>query len=172
MEPFIGEIRIFGGDYAPVGWMLCEGQLLTIRESSALFSIVGNTYGGDGRTNFALPDLTGRAALSQGAGPGLTTKKCGDNGGMPVVNLTVASMPAHTHPPTYNSTASRNTPDGSVWANTAPRDGVPVYKVSSNNNMNAQAIESVGASTPHNNAQPYLCLKFIIAVQGIYPVQS
>lgn len=172
MEPFIGEIRIFAGDYAPYGWMLCNGQLLSIQQNTALFSILGTTYGGDGQTNFALPDLNGRTAIGQGTGPGLTPRYAGDQGGLPVVTLVESEMPAHTHPPKCQSTATASTPEGNIWSNTPSRGGVPVYKNSGNTIMNLQAVVPAGSSMPHNNAQPYLAMTFIIAVQGIYPPHS
>lgn len=180
MEPMIGEIRIFAGNFAPRGWSFCDGQLLSVAQNSALFSILGTTYGGDGRTTFALPDLRGRAAIGPGTGPGLSTYNLGARGGTESVTLTVNQMPSHNHPAQVTVSVGANTePAISAEAanNTLGEAGANVY----NNNaadeklggVSATAtIGNMGGNQPHENRQPYLAVYYIIALQGIYPSRS
>ncbi len=172
MDPFIGEIRIFAGNYAPPGWALCNGDILQIQQHTALFALFGNTYGGDGRTTFALPDLRGKAAMHWGNGPGLTPRTLGRGGGNITVKLNTDQMPNHSHVPNCQSTATINDPAGTVWANTSGFAGANVYNDSPNVNMSPSAIAPAGGDQPHNNMQPYLGLSFIIAVGGIFPPHS
>lgn len=169
MEPYIGEIRIFAGNYAPMGWAFCNGQVLPIAQNTALFSVLGTTYGGDGKTTFALPNLCGKAAMHQGAGPGLTPRKAGDTGGAATVSLNNNHLPAHNHMANCQTTPTSNTPDGTIWSNTVGRGSPPMYNNMPNAPMNPQAVQAAGGSDAHNNMQPYLGLNFIIALQGLYP---
>lgn len=174
MDPFIGEVILFGGNFAPRGWALCDGQLLPISQYSALFSILGTTYGGDGRTTFALPDLRGRSAIHQGNGPGLSDYRLGQKGGVEEVTLTTGQMPAHKHTASIEATApiprggASSTPVGSYMAEGG------VYATSKNTTMAADAIAvgNTGSSFPHENRQPYLVLNYIIALQGVFPSRS
>ncbi len=169
-EPFIAEIRIFGGNFAPRSWAFCNGQLLPIAQNTALFSLVGTTYGGDGRTSFGLPDLQGRAPMHPGNGPGLSTKRLGETGGSATVTLTEAQMPAHTHAAqASDQPATTNQPAGNLPAvtreDTYSSSGTPVP-------MRADALTPTGGSQAHNNLQPYLALFFIIALTGVYPSRN
>jgi microcystin-dependent protein len=172
-EPFLAEIRIFAGNFAPRGWALCNGQLLPISQNTALFSLVGVSYGGDGRSTFGLPDLQGRAPMHQGQGPGLTGRVVGESGGSATVSLLTIEMPAHTHAlMASTSPASGRDPTNNPLARS--RNG-NAYQTTVNQNvvsMAPQAVGMAGGSLPHNNMQPYLALTFIIALQGIYPSRS
>lgn len=173
-EPFVGEIRLFAGDFAPRGWAFCNGQVMPISQNPALFSVIGKTYGGDGKTTFALPDLQGRAPLQQGAGTGLTAYPLGDKGGMTTVALQPSQMPAHTHQARANSGPGRsNNPGAQVWAATYSGRSQPYasYAAAADTQMSPQALAGAGNSASHNNRQPYLGLSFIIALDGIYPVR-
>ena len=165
-EPFIAEIRIFAGNFAPRSWAFCDGQLLPIPQNTALFSLIGTTYGGDGRTTTALPNLQGRAPMHPGRGPGLTSRRLGQRGGVEMVTLTEAQMPNHTHQAVgqgedANSTnpANRYLASGNAAYKAPPATGA----------MSDAVLESTGGSQPHNNMQPYLTINFIIALQGLYP---
>jgi microcystin-dependent protein len=172
-DPFVAEIRIFAGNFAPRGWALCNGQLLPISQNTALFSLVGVSYGGNGQTTFALPDLQGRAPMHQGQGPGLTDRVIGESGGSPAVSLLTSEMPVHTHSlMASTSPASGRDPTNNPLARS--RNG-NAYQTNVNQNvvlMAAQAVSLAGGSQPHNNMQPYLALTFIIALQGIFPPRS
>lgn len=172
MEPFIGEIRLFAGSYAPVGWALCNGQLVPLGQNTALYSLIGTTYGGDGKTNFALPNLKGRAPMHAGAGPGLTPHYLGEAGGKASVPLVAGQMPAHSHVPgCYDGPGNADAPTDAVWAGKAGRGAVAAYAPAptADGAMNAQALSSMGSGKAHNNRQPYLGLNFIIALNGIFP---
>ncbi len=171
-EPFIAEIRIFAGNFAPRGWAFCNGQLLPIAQNTALFSLIGTTYGGDGRTTTALPDLQGRAPMHPGTGPGLTNKRLGQTGGVDTVTLSEAQMPGHNHTP-YGTTAPNNSekPGGNTWGQHSTDDAYRETTVF-NAPMHPDAIAASGGGQPHNNRQPYLTLNFIIALIGIYPSRS
>src|SRR6478736_4211366 len=159
-QPYVGEIRMFAGNFAPAGWMFCEGQLLPISEYETLFNLIGTTYGGDGQSTFALPDLRGRVPIHQGNGFTLA-----ETGGVEEVTLTVSQIPSHTHPfLASTSTATGSSPQNNVNdQNTV----IQVYTVgSASDNFNPGAIGSVGGSQPHNNFQPYLCVDFIISLFG------
>jgi microcystin-dependent protein len=167
-DPFVGEVRIFAGSFAPTGWAFCDGQLLPISQNTALFSLLGTAYGGDGLSTFALPDLRGRAPIHAGQGPGLTPHSRGEKGGLEVHQLDVAQMPAHTH--TMGATAANGTtatPAGGVPA----RDpaATPQYAASANVDLSGTAINPTGGGEPHNNMQPFLCVNYIIALQGVFP---
>ncbi len=173
MEEYIGAIQIFAGNFAPRGWALCEGQLLSIQQNSALFAILGTTYGGNGTTNFALPDLRGRMPIGFGTGPGLTTRQLGEKSGAEAVTLTTAQIPSHTH--TYNALSGNReqpNPTGN-FLGIAPG---PFYAEMNAGDtllpMNPASISPAGGSQPHNNMPPYLGLSFIICLQGIFPPRS
>ena len=166
VQPYVGEIRMFAGNFAPVDWMFCEGQLLPISENESLFNLIGTTYGGDGQSTFALPDLRGRLPMHFGNGFTLA-----ETGGAETITLTVAQIPAHSHAllATINA-GDQGNPGGNVVAqNTAVQlyvEDVP------NVNAGVQSIASVGGSQPHNNFQPYLCVDFIISLFGTFPSQT
>jgi microcystin-dependent protein len=165
-QPYVGEVRMFAGNFAPAGWMFCEGQLLPISEYETLFNLIGTTYGGDGQSTFALPDLRGRIPIHFGNGFTLA-----ETGGVETVTLTVSQIPAHSHPllATINAGDQGNVANNVVAQNTAVQlyiEDVP------NVNTGAQAISSTGGSQPHDNFQPYLCVDFIISLFGIFPSQT
>jgi microcystin-dependent protein len=169
-EPFIAEIRIFAGNFAPRGWAFCHGQLMPISQNTALFSLVGTTYGGDGRTSFGLPDLQGRAPMHPGNGPGLSVRRLGEKSGSSTVALTPAQMPAHTHAlQASDQPASTNQPGGNLPAVTREdcfsAAGTPAP-------MRADALTPTGGGQAHNNMQPFLALYFIIALTGLFPSRS
>lgn len=176
-EPFIGEIRMFAGNFAPRGWAFCQGQILSIAQNTALFSILGTTYGGNGQTTFALPDLRGRAPMQPGQGPGLSSRTLGEQGGSENVTLLITQMPAHNHTVNANgSPGNGSVPTGSVWAevvNPADNALMGAYtNAAPNTTMSANAIGTAGGSQPHNNMSPFTCVNFIIALQGIYPSRN
>jgi microcystin-dependent protein len=161
-QPYVGEIRMFAGNFAPAGWMFCEGQLLPISENETLFQLIGTTYGGDGQSTFALPDLRGRLPLHQGNGFILA-----ETGGAEEITLTVPQIPAHSHPLIATGGAANSTdPGGRLLAKPSKN----LYRPgAAANPMSAQAVGAVGGSQPHNNFQPYLCVDFIISLFGIFP---
>jgi microcystin-dependent protein len=162
-QPYVGEIRMFGGNFAPVGWMFCEGQLLPISENETLFQLIGTTYGGDGEETFALPDLHGRLPMHQGNGRILAEKA-----GTEEVTLTIQQIPVHTHPILGAAVGGdQNSPGGNLSANSF--NVTPYINSAPDDNFNAQAITPVGGSQPHTNFQPYLCINFIISLFGIFP---
>lgn len=177
-DAYIGEIRIFAGNFAPKGWALCNGQLMAITQNTALFSILGVQYGGDGKTNFALPNLNGRAPIGQGAGPGLTPRTVGQAVGSETVSLLASEMPAHTHVPMGNTqVGSTNDPANAVWAEfgVVGRGGVtPVnlFNPTPDTQMAPLALNTSGGSQPHNNMQPFLAMNYIICLQGEFPPRS
>lgn len=169
-DSYIGEIRIFTGNYAPYGWALCNGQILPIVQNAALYSILGVQFGGDGKTTFALPNLNDKVPLHQGTGPGLTPRAFAATGGEANVTITANQIPAHTHIPKNQSTPNTVSPQGSVWSNTDSRKGTNVYSAANIDvEMNPFAIQPAGGSQSHNNMQPYLGLNFIISLEGEYP---
>jgi microcystin-dependent protein len=166
-QPYVGEIRIFAGNFAPAGWMFCEGQLLPISENEVLFQLIGTTYGGDGQSTFALPDLRGRIPLHQGNGFILA-----ETGGAEEITLTVSQIPAHTHPLLGSTaTASSNDPSGNVGARVTVAGVFPYGTDAPLQPLSPSAVGSVGGSQPHTNFQPYLCVDFIISLFGIFPHQ-
>ena len=162
-QPYVGEIRMFAGNFAPAGWMFCEGQLLPIRENETLFNLIGTTYGGDGQSTFALPDLRGRLPLHFGNGFTLA-----ETGGVETVTLTVQQIPAHGH--AYLGTTSVSN-DANAINNVVgqPSSGFPYLNAPPTITMAPGSIASTGGSQPHNNYQPYLCVDFIISLFGIFP---
>ena len=170
-EPFLSEIRIFSFNFAPKGWALCNGQLLPINQNQALFSLLGTTYGGNGQTNFALPNLRGRASIHEGSGHTL-----GEAAGSSAVTVNIQQLPTHTHFLSNNmavvsdtTNATQGAPGGNNWANTGK---VQWCTSPPNAAMNPQAVTNVGGNQPHTNMQPYNVLNFCIALQGIFPSQN
>jgi microcystin-dependent protein len=161
--PYVGEIRIFAGNFAPAGWMFCEGQLLPISENETLFQLIGTTYGGDGQSTFALPDLRGRLPVHFGSGFLLA-----ETGGVEEVTLSIGQIPAHTHALlATTSIASDINPAGRIPGQASTYD--PYQTADANSPMAPQSITGMGGSQPHTNFQPYLCLNFIISLFGIFP---
>ena len=167
-EDFIGEIKMVGFHFAPRGWAFCDGQLLLISQNTALFSLLGTTYGGDGETTFALPDLRGRVPIHPGQGPGLTPRVLGEQGGDEEVTLTESQLPAHTHQAFGSSSlATQPSPEGNL---PAAKGRTKLYvEPGSPVGMDSTAIGSTGGNSPHANMQPFLGLNYIIALQGIFP---
>lgn len=181
MEPFIGQITMFGGTFAPRGWAFCEGQLMAISSNTALFSLLGTTYGGDGRTTFALPDLRGRCAVGMGNGPGLTSRRQGEKMGEESVTLNQTQIPAHSHQLNGNNAAANTSdPSGATLANEnvvveRGSAAIPVNGYSNaaaNVPMSASSVGNSGGNQSHNNMQPSLAMNYIIALQGLYPSRS
>ncbi len=171
-EPFIAEVRIFAGNFAPRGWAFCNGQLLPVSQNTALFSLLGTTYGGDGPTTTALPDLQGRAPMHPGRGPGLTDRRLGERGGVDSVTLSEAQMPQHSHAMQgVNETANQRQVGNNFLARgtqlyVAPQgSGTPLTPM-------GPMLDNQGGSQAHNNRQPYLSMNFIIALVGLYPSRS
>lgn len=183
MEPFIGEIRLFTGPYPPKGWLDCEGQVLNVTDNIALFSILGKTYGGDGKANFALPDLRGRAVVGAGSGPNLTPWPLGERRGMEDVQLDWTNLPVHTHSvSTYASNSEADLAeiaDGRFFLSRYKVKGLPNlaenFRSSSigghttDVRMATESIGITGGSQPHENMQPYLTMRYCIALEGVYP---
>jgi len=168
MDPFLGEIRIFGGNFAPRGWALCAGQILSIAQNTALFSLIGTTYGGNGQTTFALPDLRGRLPVQPSS-----LVSWGEVGGLEQVSLTANQLPAHSHP-LFASTqpATLGIPTGNSVADTSG-GGPPLYaQGGASVAMSPAAIEPAGLSLPHENRMPYLAMNYIIATEGIFPSRN
>jgi microcystin-dependent protein len=172
-NPFLAEIRIFAGNFAPTGWATCDGQLLPISQNTALFSLLGTTYGGDGKSTFALPNLQGSAPMQSGQGPGLSLRDLGETGGEQTVTLLQTEMPAHSHGVQASTTPDQTNPANNAWASGQKGFG-NVYAPSGANNvqMSPAAMSTTGGNLPHNNMPPYLCLTFIIALQGVFPSRS
>ncbi|HYA37231.1 MAG TPA: tail fiber protein [Candidatus Methylomirabilis sp.] len=170
-EPYVGEIRMFGGNFAPAGWLFCDGSLLPISEYTTLFQLIGTTYGGDGQSTFALPDLRGRIPIHQGQGAGLSPRQIGESGGSESVTLTSAQLANHSHAfPASTSAASSGDPLNAVVADTGTAS---VYSTGSPNvAMSPGAITVAGGSQPHDNMMPFVCVSFIISLFGIFPTQN
>lgn len=168
-EPFIAEIRMFAGNFAPRNWAFCDGQLLAISQNTALFSLLGTICGGDGRTTVGLPDLRGRVPMHPGSGPGLSTRQLGQREGAERVNLITTQIPSHTHTlRCRNAAGDSASPVNNVPATSAAATG-NYSSAGANANMNSQSITSTGGSQSHTNVQPFLCVNFIIALQGLFP---
>jgi microcystin-dependent protein len=173
-NPFLAEIRIFAGNFAPKGWAQCNGQIVPISQNTALFSLLGTTYGGDGKSNFALPNLQGCAPMHAGQGPGLSLRDLGETGGEQTVTLLQTEMPAHSHTvQCLSSGDANNSPQGNIWAG-GGRGAPPIYTSSTAHNvpMNPLGTSITGGDLPHNNMPPFLGLTFIIALQGVFPARS
>jgi microcystin-dependent protein len=172
-DPFVAEIRIFPFNFAPKGWAFCDGQLLPLSQNTALFSLLGTTYGGDGKSNFALPNVQGNAPMHPGQGPGLSLHDLGETGGTQSVSLLESEIPAHTH------SMMASTQDG---GDSHPQNnllaqgiGIGLYIASNTGpfvNLNPSALPLAGGSLPHNNMQPFLTLNFCIALQGVFPPRT
>ncbi len=172
MEPFVGEIRVFAGNFAPRGWALCNGQLLPIAQNTALFSLLGTYYGGNGTSNFALPNLIDRAIIEPGTGPGLSERYLGEVGGAANHTLSLAELPAHSHQlAASGASASSTQANGKLLAGVnAPNP--PYHEPNGLVPMGPGALQPSGGDQPHENRQPYLKLTFIIALQGVFPPRS
>ncbi|HWX55387.1 MAG TPA: tail fiber protein [Verrucomicrobiae bacterium] len=174
-NPFLAEIRIFTGNFAPKGWALCDGQVMSISQNTALFSLLGTTYGGDGKSNFAIPNLQGCVPMNFGQGPGLSLRDLGETGGEQTVTLLQTEMPVHSHGVQCLSAGEGdNSPQNAIWAG-GGRGAPPMYTPSvpaSNVSMNAFATSIAGGSQPHNNLAPFLGLTFILALQGVFPARN
>ncbi|HEU0014058.1 MAG TPA: tail fiber protein [Longimicrobium sp.] len=171
-EPYIGEIRMFAGNFAPNGWMTCEGQTLPISENDALFTLIGTTYGGDGQETFNLPNLASRVPIHMGTGPDGTTYQLGEAAGTEQETLSIQQIPNHTHPFTASTAGGADpNPGGKVLATTS--GGIFLYYEGSvDANLNAGVVTPVGGSQPHENTQPFLCINFIISLYGVFPTQT
>lgn len=168
-QPYVGEIIMFGGNFAPQGWAFCNGQLLSIADNDVLFALIGTTYGGDGQNTFGVPDLRGRVPVHQGTGPGLSTKVIGEKSGTETVTITTQQMPAHNHIAVCSTNdGSTTNPAGNVWAaqpallQYAPAAGA-------NTNLNVAAISNAGGNQPHDNQIPYTVVNYVISLFGVFP---
>ena len=170
-QPYIGEIRMFAGTFPPVGWMFCDGQLLPISEKETLFPLFGTTYGGDGASTFALPNLQSRVPMHFGTGPDGVTYQLAEAAGVESVTLTTQQIPVHNHAllGTTNA-ATKGNPSGAVYAQSAQVQ----YMIDASPSLtfNAQAVSPVGGSQPHENCQPFLCINYIISLFGLFPSQT
>jgi microcystin-dependent protein len=169
MEQFLGEIRMFGGNFAPEGWAFCNGQIMAIEENTALFSLIGTYYGGDGVTTFALPNLQSRIPIHQGQGAGLSSYQVGQAGGTENVTLATQQMPQHNHSATASAGGGVSNPANSYWGSSP---NTKQYAPSTNATMSANALGVTGGGQPHANVMPYLTISFIIALEGIYPSRN
>jgi microcystin-dependent protein len=168
-QPYVGEIRLFAGNFAPNGWMFCEGQTLPIAENEVLFNLIGTAYGGDGQETFNLPNLASRVPLHMGTGPDGASYQLGEAAGVEMATLTTQQMPQHTHPLMASTAAgSQANPEGAVLAQTLASI-TPYIEDAPAANMAAGVISPAGASQPHNNCQPFLCVNFIISLFGVFP---
>ncbi|MBA4174598.1 MAG: phage tail protein [Hyphomicrobium sp.] len=178
MEPFIGEIRLLAFDFNPRGWALCNGALLPIQQNTALFSLLGVNFGGDGKTNFGLPDLRGRAAIGAGTPPGRTQQNVGQTGGAPAVTLTTDQIPAHNHalssgtltPP--NPAQNVAPPSSQAMLGLSAPNNIYIDPVAPDTAMIASSISPSGGGQPHENRQPFLAMNFCIATQGVFPARN
>lgn len=169
-NPYLGEIRMFGGTFAPAGWAFCDGAIVAISQNDTLFMLIGTTYGGDGEETFALPDLQGRFPMHMGTGPGLTTRVIGEKSGTESVTLTVNQIPSHTHVPVATSGGGdQRSPAGRIWAASSANNysaGPP------NTAMAPNIVGPAGGNQPHDNMMPFLTISFIISLFGIFPSQT
>lgn len=173
-DPFVAEIRIFPFNFAPKGWAWCDGQLMPLSQNTALFSLLGTTYGGDGKSNFALPDLQGRGVMHPGQGPGLSLHDLGEEGGSETVTLLESEIPSHSHTLRAAPDAAESASPSDSRTLSRPRGGA-AYQTDGNSNMRLLAAEMAsptGGDAPHNNMQPYLTFYFCIALQGVFPPRT
>jgi microcystin-dependent protein len=170
MDPFVAEIRIFGFNFAPKGWAFCDGQLLPLSQNTALFSLLGTTYGGDGKSNFALPNMQGNAPMHPGQGPGLSLHDLGETGGSQTVTLLESEIPSHTHTLLANAVAGDTNAPGPGVSLTRSHNA-NAYQSTTNQNLVslAHAVSPIGGDQPHNNMMPYITMNFCIALQGVFP---
>jgi microcystin-dependent protein len=168
-DPFVAEIRIFPFNFAPKGWAFCDGQILPISQNTALFSLLGTTYGGDGKSTFALPNLQGAAPMHPGQGPGLSLHSLGETGGSESVTLLQSEMPVHSHTLRAQTVDNADITNPGPAVVYAPSTGGALYQRTSNTYLSPQALTPAGGDFPHNNMQPYLTLSFCIALQGVFP---
>lgn len=171
-QPFIGEIKLFGGNFSILGFAICQGQLLSISQNDALFSLIGTTYGGDGINTFALPDLRGRIPIEQGAGVGLSNRLIGQNGGNESVTLIAGQLPSHSHAMNCSgATGTSSSPANNFWA---AQPALLQYDAVSSPGATTKsnAVSNAGGNLPHQNLQPYLTINYLIALQGIYPSRN
>jgi microcystin-dependent protein len=176
MDPFVAEIRILPFNFAPKGWAFCDGQILPLSQNTALFSLLGTTYGGDGKSNFALPNMQGNAPMHPGQGPGLSLHDLGETGGSETVSLLESEIPSHSHAMMASSDPADNTtPTGHIASNQVGRGNnlyLPNNPLPALTNMSDSALAPAGGDQPHNNMQPYLTLNFCIALQGVFPPRT
>jgi len=174
MDPFVAEIRIFPFNFPPTGWAFCDGQLLPLSQNTALFSLLGTTYGGDGKSNFALPDLQGRSPLQPGQGPGLSLYDLGQSAGEDTVTLLETEIPVHNHTVNAKLAGTAADPNGLLWGNPGGRPAPNFFAtaVGTSQNMNPLAVSLSGSSLPHNNLMPHLAMTFCIALQGVFPPRT
>ena len=170
-EPFTGEVRMFAGNFAPMGWALCDGQLLAVSQNNALFSLLGTIYGGDGRTTYGIPDLRGRIPIHAGSGPGLTTRRLGAKGGSETVTVSVNQLPAHSHN-LFASSAAATTGTATDNVSAATTANAYATSLATSQTLNSAAVSQKGGSSSHTNLMPTLCVNFIIALYGIYPSRT
>lgn len=171
-DPFVAEIRIFPFNFAPTGWAFCNGQIMPISQNTALFSLLGTTYGGDGRSTFALPNLQSNAPMHPGQGPGLSLHNLGETGGSETVSLLESEIPAHSHALLADLLDIADTNVASPTASFALSSGGTLYQAASNATLSDQALAPAGGDQPHNNMMPYLTLNFCIALQGVFPPRT
>ena len=173
-DPFVGEIRVFPFNFAPLGWAMCNGQVLPISQNTALFSLLGTQFGGNGTSNFALPNLQGSVPLGQGQGPGLTDRIIGEAGGSAAVTLLVSEIPAHSHSVQCEGTAGNTSSPVNAVFGAASRGKPPAYATSGGTPviLSVAAVTTSGGGQPHDNMPPYLALNFCIALQGVFPARS
>ncbi len=170
-QPYVGEIRMFAGNFPPSGWLFCDGSIVSIAEYETLFNLIGTTYGGDGQETFAMPNLNSRVPVHMGTGPDGATYTLGEAAGVEQVTLTTQQIPSHTHTVLAGNAASSQMPSGNIFAPaTSSQAGVKMYGVDTPLvSLNASSITPVGNGQPHENCQPFLCINFIISLYGIYP---
>ena len=175
-EPFIAEIRIFAGNFAPRGWAFCDGQLLPIAQNTALFSLIGTIYGGDGRTTTALPNLQGRAPMHPGRGPGLTARRLGQRVGVETVTITEAQIPSHTHTMRATTAGANAATPSNTTALARSAAVLRIYQSAASNttlvDLASETLSTTGGGQAHTNLQPFLTMNFIIALQGTFPARS
>ncbi len=175
-NPFVAELRIVGFNFAPTGWALADGQILPLSQNTALFSLLGTTYGGDGKSNFALPNMQGRCSMHQGQGPGLSLHDLGETGGSDTVTLIQSQIPSHSH--TVNAVSFPQADQTAAASNvlaetkTGPGNVGNIYSSSGGAQLNPQCVGLAGGNLPHNNLMPYLTLNWVIALQGVYPPRN
>jgi microcystin-dependent protein len=176
MDYYIGTMTLFAGNFAPKNWMFCQGQILAIATNQALFSILGTTYGGDGRTTFGLPDLRGRVPVSQGSAPGVNTITLGEKAGVETVGLVTSQIPAHNHGMTVSTAnADVGNPQGAVYAKAIDSGSgteYQIYQPTANVSMNANSLAPAGQGQPHNNLPPLIAINYIICIYGLFPSRN